>query len=677
VSDREIVYEDGPAEVAELASADPGARSRPTRGRADYSSRKNGQMSTVEQSQGPVSIVTETSGSAKAAWWRWGYLGWLCLALMTLASVFSLWLRQRLPFTPAGSVYDDVLFVRGASALLHGQWLGPFDQLTLAKGPAYPVFIAVTNRLNIPLSIGEQLTYLLACAALTACVLVISRRVIVACAVYVVLALDPVNYALYNAGITRDGWYSSLSVLLLAATFLAVFGAVTRANLAWVLPVSALAGITGAAFWLCREEGPWILPAMFVAIGGPPICLAVRAWARRARHPMPARRHWLARLGRLGLVLAVLSLAAVSPIEVVIHENSQHYGAALTNDLTTGDFARAFADWTRVQAGPRIPDVPITRAQMAAVYRISPAARELEPTLEDPKSVWARYSCWGAPRCELSGAFTVWAVRGATPPADFKSGSAEQAFFAALDKQIVSACTTGQLHCDRSLPPTLQSIAHLDTGRLGAAFQRSSRDVLASRMFYDPPKSVGPLPPWFQPMYSETVHGLPASQPASDAQTLRFTAVQWQYTAMGKTYRTLIPVLLGLALVGLLWSILRPRWSRFALTVFVGALLVAALSRLLFVALLNSTEFDSTDMRYQLPTHALLLAIGVIGTAQFVDILWTWRTERMSRVPWNFGGGPRIIRLRSRSHHDGRHRHSARRHAAAGRLAGLAGAGGR
>jgi non-heme chloroperoxidase len=51
--------------------------------------------------------------------------------------------------------------------------------------------------------------------------------------------------------------------------------------------------------------------------------------------------------------------------------------------------------------------------------------------------------------------------------------------------------------------------------------------------------------------------------------------------------------------------------------------------------------------------------------------------KRMSRVPWNFGGGPMIIRLRSRSHHDGRHRHPARRHAAGGRLAVLAGAGGR
>ncbi len=58
-----------------------------------------------------------------------------------------------------------------------------------------------------------------------------------------------------------------------------------------------------------------------------------------------------------------------------------------------------------------------------------------------------------------------------------------------------------------------------------------------------------------------------------------------------------------------------------------------------------------------------------------------WRSpgwiERMSRVPWNFGGGPMIIRLRSRCHHDGRHRHSVRRRAVRGLCVVLVGAGGR
>jgi hypothetical protein len=97
---------------------------------------------------------------------------------------------------------------------------------------------------------------------------------------------------------------------------------------------------------------------------------------------------------------------------------------------------------------------------------------------------------------------------------------------------------------------------------------------------------------------------------------------------MGTAYRILIPVLFALALAGLVWSILRPRWSRLALTVLACALLVGAISRMLLVALVDSTQFVTSDMRYQLPTHAMVLAFGVIGTVQFMDIVWTWATQR-------------------------------------------------
>ena|SRR5680860_532232 len=76
---------------------------------------------------------------------------------------------------------------------------------------------------------------------------------------------------------------------------------------------------------------------------------------------------------------------------------------------------------------------------------------------------------------------------------------------------------------------------------------------------------------------------------------------------------------------------------------------------------------------WQGPLNLLVNNAGVMAPRK-----WVATTDgRMSRVPWNFGGGPMIIRLRSRSHHDGRHRQSARRHGVRVRLVALAGAGGR
>jgi hypothetical protein len=81
--------------------------------------------------------------------------------------------------------------------------------------------------------------------------------------------------------------------------------------------------------------------------------------------------------------------------------------------------------------------------------------------------------------------------------------------------------------------------------------------------------------------------------------------------------------LLVLAAIGFVLPIVRPRWPQAALSVLSAALVVGALSRLLLVALLDTTQFPTvgSDIRYLLPAHAFLIAFGVVGTAQFADAL--------------------------------------------------------
>ena len=136
-----------------------------------------------------------------------------------------------MPVTHGGGYVDDRLYLRAASYLAQGRWLGPFDQYTLLKGPGYPAFVAAMYRSGVPLKVGEQLTHLLAAAAVALCVWVASRRSVLALAVYVALALDPVNFDTWASRATRDSWYSSLTLLLIATVFLALYAAITHARL--------------------------------------------------------------------------------------------------------------------------------------------------------------------------------------------------------------------------------------------------------------------------------------------------------------------------------------------------------------------------------------------------------------------------------------------------------------
>src|ERR1017187_937235 len=85
-----------------------------------------------------------------------------CILAMLVGSLISILLRSGVPIGFGASPYDEALFVREGLSLARGQWLGRFDNLTLAKGPAYPAFIAWTHNIGVPVKVGEQLTYLLA-----------------------------------------------------------------------------------------------------------------------------------------------------------------------------------------------------------------------------------------------------------------------------------------------------------------------------------------------------------------------------------------------------------------------------------------------------------------------------------------------------------------------------------
>ena len=86
---------------------------------------------------------------SKTRWWLWAAVA------LTLA---KLWLTQGQAIFAIGTAgHDDQLFVKLADSLVSGQWLGPYDQLTLAKGPLYSLWIALVFLIGLPLGLAQQL----------------------------------------------------------------------------------------------------------------------------------------------------------------------------------------------------------------------------------------------------------------------------------------------------------------------------------------------------------------------------------------------------------------------------------------------------------------------------------------------------------------------------------------
>src|SRR4029077_17650276 len=90
--------------------------------------------------------------------------GWLWLIAYGSVAAGSLWFGSAVPVSAIGEAgHDDFLFVRLAYYLGSGSWLGPYNNLTLAKGMGYPSCILAAFGAARPLKKCEQTHYLAAC----------------------------------------------------------------------------------------------------------------------------------------------------------------------------------------------------------------------------------------------------------------------------------------------------------------------------------------------------------------------------------------------------------------------------------------------------------------------------------------------------------------------------------
>lgn len=359
---------------------------------------------------------------------------WAALAL----TAAKLWLTDAQPITGMGHfVHDDALFLSLGESILHGNWLGAYNNLTLAKGPFFPLMIAATRVVGIPLFLAQQLLYAGACAALVRACRPAITSAAARFAFYALLLCNPASFDTANLSrVLRQHSYASLGLMLFAGLVALYFR--RRENAARQLPWALLLGSSFSAFYLTREDTLWITPS-FILLAG-----AILFMAGRDSRAM---------LARSSALLATAACCALPPILGVCALNAHYYGWFGTVEFRDSAFNDAYGALVRVRVDPEIPDVPVTRQSREAIYAISPTFSQLRPHLDgDIGRNWASCSAHvtGLPNEErqIGGGWFMWALRDAVTAAGHGHNYAEaHAFYRAMADEINTACDAGRLPC--------------------------------------------------------------------------------------------------------------------------------------------------------------------------------------------------------------------------------------
>lgn len=545
--------------------------------------------------------------------------GWLWGAVALTA--VKLWLTGGQALLAIGpAIHDDRLFVELAAHLVRGEWLGPYNQFTLAKGPLFPLFIAGTFWIGLPLMLAQQLLYTGACAAVTRALAPWLRAGAAQFSLYALLLCNPMSYDAGNLSrLMRQNLYTPLGLLVIAG--LIYLFARRRESWRRQAGPAALAGLALGGFWLTREESVWLLPAVGLLLFGLAASLGRELRAR-----------WRA----LATSLACFTVAALLPILIICSLNLRHYGWFGTVEFHSHEFKAAYGALTRLQTGPTLPQVPVTRQMREQAYELSPAFARLRPYLEGFASDnWSEKKLFAASERQIRGGWFVWALRDAMAGAGLApdAGTALRHYQLIAD-ELNAACDSGRVAARSPrasfLPPLDASLIRpLEEGTIEfgtyffsfRGFTAYTPDSLGDYAELKPFRDLVGSRISHAPRSPDPVH---ASQSALDAWKVEL--LENFGLGLGRLFTWLGPLVLLAGLVRALESLLDRRIS--FLLGLAAALLAACTAYLGINVLVHVTSF------YNMSTAALASAypLYLVALAAIVtDAAIAWR--RPATVP--------------------------------------------
>lgn len=365
----------------------------------------------------------------------------------------KLFVASAIAVNPIWAPADYTNFLDHARSILEGRWFGPFNDLTLVKGPFFPLFIAAAATLAIPLPLAIQLLYFLASLAIVAALRPVLRKSDLQMATFAVVFFDPYTFSLQSANINRGRISPSLTLFLFAAS-IALLLARKGTRTSQILLAVAL-GLAFSAFALNREEWLWAMPALVImAIAY--VALDATSLTERAFR---------------GLCCAVPFAIFATATYIVAETNERFYGWHAVNEIQSAEYIGAYASLVRLKTESTQPLVPVTDNARRKGYAISPALRELQPYLDGAiGQSWQSSSCQHFHVCDgIAAGWFGFALRDSVGAAGhYHSGREARAYYVRLMREIDSACEAKRIACAQKRLAIVPAPTASDIARVAA-----------------------------------------------------------------------------------------------------------------------------------------------------------------------------------------------------------------
>lgn len=385
-------------------------------------------------------------------------------------------LSSRLPaYILASMPHDDGWLVRQANFILMGNWLGPYDQFTLIKGPFSPLFMAFAAQIGVSFSSLNTWLYCVSCLVFVFAVRPIIKNQWLQVISFAVLLFNPITYALETGQRIYRNSMGQWQILIIVGCLFAIFLR-RNENGKSLLKWGVLGGLALGAFFGTREDSAWISAFVMGTISA-----TILIFLLEKRGPKKKIFFYLV---PLMVVLLVNSMFAL--------KNKRYYGAAIVNDRNGGNFAKVAGDLYAIT-----PDANDDMLYSSDAYRdryitmyVSTIEKALaaSPTLNQIAGPFRESIKWWAALAhpnigQPSTDHMLFALRdGARAAGYYKSLPETEEFYGKVHEELKMAFEKGTLtQHGFSISPLIKRVQMSDFGKALALFPRAVSDIVRFR----------------------------------------------------------------------------------------------------------------------------------------------------------------------------------------------------
>lgn len=290
----------------------------------------------------------------------WGIL------LLTAFRLFLAYTQYATITPPLAPIDDDFMF-RTAQSITAGEWLGPYNFLTLSKHGFFSIWLAFLNKLNIPYLVGNAFLWAGASVTLLCAVSGVIRHNFAKLLIYAGLLYNPAVWAQFSTRIYRDSIFPALCLFLFASV-MAIALRYKKSIKSWIIYL-IIYGASFGAIYLSREDGIWVLP--FLAVATLAIIFLLFKEKQKDR--------------RVKFLMLFAPFVIFSGIVLsYCNMNFNHYGRFIVSDFTSRDFEKAYGALTSIDHENWNPIISVPTDVRQKLYKEAPSFAPVEKALEEP-----------------------------------------------------------------------------------------------------------------------------------------------------------------------------------------------------------------------------------------------------------------------------------------------------